>query len=62
MKLSAKEKERLREWGYTTPESCGSCGADLGPSATYPWHYPDEDCRALKDPIPIPPHKERDHE
>jgi len=30
---------------------CGSCGADLGPSARYPWHYAHEDCRALREPI-----------
>lgn len=31
-------------------ESCGSCNADLGPSSTFPWHYPDEDCRAVREP------------
>jgi hypothetical protein len=31
-------------------ESCGCCGADLGPSTTYPWHYEDEDCRAIRKP------------
>jgi hypothetical protein len=30
---------------------CGSCGADYGPSASYPWHYPDEDCRAVRPPV-----------
>ena len=30
---------------------CGSCGADLGPSNDFPWHYPDADCRSIKDPI-----------
>lgn len=31
---------------------CGSCGADLGPSRDYPWHWPDEDCRAVREPLP----------
>jgi hypothetical protein len=30
--------------------SCPACGADLGPSPSFPWHWPDEDCRALRDP------------
>lgn len=33
-----------------TPESCGSCGADLGPSDSFPWHREDEDCRSIHDP------------
>src|ERR1700752_4095095 len=36
----------------TINDSCGSCGGDLNPSDSYVWHYPDEDCRALRDPIP----------
>lgn len=32
-------------------ESCGSCGADLGPSRTYPWHLDSEDCRAIREPV-----------
>jgi hypothetical protein len=40
------------EWDETeTREDCGSCGADIGPSSTYPWHYADEDCRAIKEPV-----------
>ncbi len=31
-------------------ESCGSCGADIGPSDSYPWHEADEDCRAVRQP------------
>lgn len=30
--------------------SCGSCGADIGPSDSYPWHGADEDCRAVREP------------
>lgn len=29
---------------------CGTCGADLGPSDTFIWHYDDEDCRAVRQP------------
>lgn len=35
----------------TINETCGSCNADIGPSATYPWHNEDEDCRAVRQPI-----------
>lgn len=31
-------------------ESCGSCGADINPSTTFVWHYPEEDCRAIRQP------------
>jgi hypothetical protein len=30
--------------------TCGSCGADIGESATFPWHLADEDCRAVRTP------------
>ena len=45
--LSRKDAE---EWGAQL-ESCGSCGADLGPSPSYPWHWPWEDCRACREPF-----------
>ena len=32
-------------------ESCGSCGGDIGRSSSFPWHYGNEDCRAIRDPI-----------
>lgn len=32
-------------------ESCGSCGADIGPSIQFPWHIENEDCRAIRQPI-----------
>jgi hypothetical protein len=35
-------------------KTCGSCGADLGPSDSYPWHNENEDCRAVKDPDGAP--------
>lgn len=31
---------------------CGSCGGHIGPSSEYPWHYQDEDCRAIREPRP----------
>ncbi len=31
-------------------DSCQSCGAELGPSSTYPWHFVDEDCRIVREP------------
>lgn len=37
-----------QECGY---EECGCCGADLGKSADWVWHYPWEDCRAVREPI-----------
>lgn len=46
----------LLEWaGVPESESCGSCGADIGPSASFPWHLPDEDCRAIRQPVPSMP-------
>lgn len=32
-------------------ETCGSCGADIGPSSSYPWHRANEDCRAVREPV-----------
>lgn len=32
------------------PDECGSCGGDIGPSETYPWHLDSEDCRAIREP------------
>ena len=37
-----------------TGEDCGSCGANIGPSSDYPWHYVDEDCRAVRRPLVKP--------
>ncbi len=31
-------------------EECGSCGGLVGPSREFPWHYEDEDCRAIREP------------
>jgi hypothetical protein len=35
----------------TYNEECGSCGADIGESTSYPWHLEDEDCRAIRHPV-----------
>lgn len=35
------------ECGY---EECGCCGADVGRSSDWLWHYPWEDCRATRKP------------
>lgn len=40
-----------REEPWRPNEECGSCGADIGPSATFPWHGESEDCRAIRDPL-----------
>lgn len=43
---------QLKEIGGNSLESeCPACGADYGPSKTYPWHWPDEDCRAIREPV-----------
>lgn len=42
---------RAARAGVTCPDDCGSCGADLTPSVTYPWHYPDANCRAIREPL-----------
>ncbi len=34
-------------------EDCGSCGGHIGPSASFVWHYEDEDCRGIKQPVRI---------
>jgi hypothetical protein len=31
-------------------DDCPTCGADLGPSRYFVWHFPEEDCRALREP------------
>ena len=36
-------------------EECPSCTAALGPCNDFPWHYPEEDCRATHAPL-VPSH------
>lgn len=31
---------------------CPTCGCDIDPSDSFPWHYWDEDCRMVREPIP----------
>lgn len=48
------EVERMQEVGpqeINSDEACESCGADIGPSTSFPWHWGDEDCRAIQEPI-----------
>lgn len=40
--------ERFRP--YVEREDCGGCGAVLGPCTNWPWHYEEEDCRAIRAP------------
>lgn len=50
--LTAQKVRTLRDWGQVYPgEDCGSCGSDIGPSTSYPWHWADEDCRSVRPPI-----------
>ena len=35
---------------YWKREDCQCCGAALGPCINWPWHYPQEDCRAIRNP------------
>ena len=42
---------RFPESGDDARGSCPTCNADLGPSSSYPWHLPEEDCRAIRQPI-----------
>ena len=52
--LSRQQVRDLRDWGMAYPgRDCGGCGADLGPSQTYPWHEADEDCRAIRPPVTL---------
>lgn len=35
---------------------CPICGAAIGPCKDYPWHYRDDDCRAIRQPKENPRH------
>jgi len=45
------EREVSQEVIERPKDSCGSCGGDIGPSASFPWHWAEEDCRNLRQPI-----------
>ena len=45
-------KDRLATVGADPDEyECPICNAEYGPSDSYPWHWPDEDCRAIREPL-----------
>lgn len=45
-------QERLGGIGAEPSEwECPICSADYGPSDSHPWHWPDEDCRAVREPV-----------
>ena len=49
--LTVTDQENLAQALRTELDCCGSCGADLGPSEDGPWgpwHWPWEDCRAVR--------------
>jgi hypothetical protein len=48
------EVERMIYTPLEVNEECGSCGADIGPSSTFPWHSDEEDCRACREPLEAP--------
>lgn len=55
--LDPKERARLdRERAEIQAEDgewdCGACGATWGPSSDFVWHWPAEDCRAVRPPRP----------
>ena len=41
-------------------EECPICGADIGPSSLFVWHFEEEDCRAIRDPLIAPTIVRRD--
>lgn len=43
--MSESEKEPIED------DDCGSCGADIGPNTEFVWHYADEECRAIRQPL-----------
>jgi hypothetical protein len=44
--------ERLRAIGAELDEyECPTCCAFYEANTTYPWHLPDEDCRAIREPL-----------
>lgn len=48
---SVREENVCQSCADDYNDSCGSCGADIGESDSYPWHYVTEDCRAVRNPI-----------
>lgn len=53
-KAEAEVIRQLEAVGGTPEEyDCPICAADYGPSDSYVWHWPDEDCRAIREPISV---------
>jgi hypothetical protein len=49
--VRVRVEAELRAIGADQSEGdCPVCGADYGPSTTYPWHWPKEDCRRIRAP------------
>jgi len=51
--LTVTDQEDLAVELQTGLETCGSCNAHLGPLEAedwFPWHWPWEDCRAVREP------------
>lgn len=52
--FSGKLRERPPAFSlYNTDvflEDCECCGSIIGPCTDWPWHYEDEDCRAMREP------------
>jgi hypothetical protein len=49
--IAPDDVELLEAAGIPEDEDCGSCGARIGPNGAFPWHLPDEDCRAIRPPV-----------
>lgn len=45
------DRQLIEVGGKPGETSCPICAADYGPSDSYPWHWPDEDCRAIREPV-----------
>jgi len=43
-------QRELEEIGAQGEIECPICGAVYGPSEEWPWHWPSEDCRAVREP------------
>ena len=45
------EAQLIEVGGDVTESDCPICAADYGPSDSYVWHWPNEDCRAIRQPV-----------
>ena len=44
------EQDETCQFCYTEEHDCPTCGSNIGPSDSFPWHYWEEDCRAVRIP------------